>query len=194
MAKFCPNCGNPLSSETLKFCPECGATLVPKTATHVTSTTENSAEQKIYYQDASIFIGSKVWEFIGADAVNSSLTRKKTIPVSAISGVDFVYNKSIIWLVLGILLLLISIAGFCIGNADNFYGAVAVGYSIGFPCIAISVFCFVMYMRTKEKGKIQVITNNYLSGYSYKGLTHEEAEKYLEPMRKCLLEKQGLNI
>ena len=29
MAKFCPNCGNPVARETAAFCANCGFKLVP---------------------------------------------------------------------------------------------------------------------------------------------------------------------
>ena len=55
MAKFCPNCGNPLSSEALKFCPECGASLAPCSAPNASTpnhlVVEKPAKEKIYYQD-----------------------------------------------------------------------------------------------------------------------------------------------
>ena len=77
MAKFCPNCGNPLSSETLKFCPECGASVasvsIPNASTPQPPKVEESKEEKIYYQDSNVKIGTDKWVFLQCQGGNGRL-------------------------------------------------------------------------------------------------------------------------
>ena len=102
MAKFCPNCGNPLSLEALKFCPECGASLAPCSAPNASTpnhlVVEEPAKEKIYYQDKYVTIGSKMWVFLAGTTDVGSLRIKtdKHIPVQAISSVD--YQITPLWL------------------------------------------------------------------------------------------------
>lgn len=110
MAKFCPNCGNPLSSEALKFCPECGASLAPCSAPNASTpnhlVVEEPAKEKIYYQDEYVTIGSKMWVFLAGTTDVGGLRTKtdKHIPVQAISSVD--YQKYPLWLKIIIFLLI----------------------------------------------------------------------------------------
>lgn len=154
-------------------------------------------EQIIYLQDDKMLIGSKVWEFIGQDSNPNMGLRKKTIPVNAISGVDFVYYPKIylVILILGILSLL---TGWIWGLIN---GEIIPPFwlfldepdtLIFFIGLILTVIGFVLKKLLSGKGKIQVITNNILSSYSYRNIRDTEASKYVNAMRKCLLEKEGL--
>ena len=154
-------------------------------------------QQKIYLQDEKMLIGSKVWEFVGQDSNPNMGLRKKTIPVSAISGVDFVYYPKIyvILLILGILCLLVGwIWGLVYGDIIPAFWEFldepdTLIFFIGLILTPIGV---ILTKLLKGKGKIQVITNNILSSYSYRNIRDTEASKYVDAMRKCLLEKESL--
>jgi hypothetical protein len=146
-------------------------------------------EQKIYYQDNNMLIGSKVWEFVGKDSNNSLQTRKKTIPVSAISSVDFVYYPRWIFHIitfLGVVAIVLPL----VLSGGHFWGSWRM-YTFFFAGIPLLILGCSLYNKHKGIGSIKVITNNSLSSYSYDGLCDSEADKYLEPMRKCLLEKES---
>lgn len=145
-------------------------------------------EQKIYYQDNNMLIGSKVWEFVGTDTNNSLQTRKKSIPVSAISSVDFVYYPrwiSLLIIFLGVVAIVLSLV--LVGC--SFFGSWRV-YTFFFAGIPLLILGCSLYKK-EGIGSIKVLTNNRLSSYSFDGLHVSEADKYLEPMRQCLLEKEG---
>lgn len=145
-------------------------------------------EQKIYYQDNKMLIGSKVWEFVGADSNNNLQARKKTIPVSAISSVDFVYYPRWIFHIitfLGVVAIVLPL----VLSGGHFWGSWRM-YTFFFAGIPLLILGCSLYYKHKAIGSIKVITNNSLSSYSYDGLYDSEADKYLEPMRKCLLEKE----
>jgi len=145
-------------------------------------------EQKIYYQDNNMLIGSKVWEFVGKDSNNSLQTRKKTIPVSAISSVDFVYYPRWIFHIITFLGVVAIVLSLVLCGCD-FVGSWRM-YTFLFAGIPLLILGCSLYYKYKATGSIKVITNNSLSSYSYDGLYDSEADKYLEPMRKCLLEKE----
>lgn len=145
-------------------------------------------EQKIYYQDNKMLIGSKVWEFVGADSNNNLKTRKKTIPVSAISSVDFVYYPRWIFHIITFLGVVAIVLPLVAGG--HFWDSWRM-YTFFFAGIPLLILGCSLYYKYKAIGSIKVITNNSLSSYSYDGLYDSEADKYLEPMRKCLLEKEG---
>lgn len=172
---------------------------------------ENINQQKIYFQDEKITIGNKVWEFVGNDVSQPSFKRKKTIPVNAISSVDFVYAK-IGWcwtlIVLGGILLVLGILSYFLllryldlssaNDVDFFISCFNIFDGIDniiyyFPIIGVIILIWGIKAKNNRKniGKIQVVTNNNLSGYDYDGLYDYEADKYLEPMRQCLLEKEN---
>ena len=167
MAKFCPSCGNPLSSETLKFCPECGASVVfnpvPNVSTHTSTVVEEPAKEKIYYQDEHVIIGSKMWSFLkgrsGSGAV-LKVNSDKHIPVQAISSVDY-KGPSVALIIFGIVFIILL-----------------------FP---IGLIFIPMIYRNRE---LIIYTNNTLSTISFKGVPKDVAQKYLEPMIQCLQERQ----
>ncbi len=161
---------------------------------------KNIILQKIYFQDETMTIGSKVWEFVGKDASQPSYKRKKTIPVNAISSVDFVYAKT--WwcwvlIVLGCILIIwgLFFLFFCSSFSSidfNFIDNIE-NINYYFPIIGIILLIWGIIAKKSRKniGKIQIVTNNNLSGYDYDGLYDYEADKYLKPMRQCLIEKEN---
>ena len=161
MAKFCPNCGNPLSSEALKFCPECGASLAPCSAPNASTpnhlVVEEPAKEKIYYQDEYVTIGSKMWVFLeGTTGDGMSITTDKHIPVQAISSVD--YEKPIPWIRWLIALLL---------------------FPIG-----------LLVLLLPRRGNLVIYTNNTLSTVKFRSVKKDVAQKYLKPMLQCLQDRQ----
>jgi hypothetical protein len=162
MAKFCPNCGNPLSSDTLKFCPECGTPIVPCSASNTSTPNrpivEEPAKEKIYYQDDRVTIGNKMWVFLeGSTGDGMSITADKHIPVQAISSVD--YETSIGWIMILIVILF-------------------------FPLSLLLLF----YLP--RRGNLVIYTNNTLSTVKFKNVRKDVAQKYLKPMLQCLQERQ----
>ena len=149
-----------------------------------------SNEQKVYFKDNHVCIGSRIWEFNGSDVNDTSNVRKKTIPVSAIASVDYVEPKRwISYLFWGAASLLIFLNVVVSTNRyvfiDEFIFEHWYLVAASFICLCLGFIYFFKF----RKGKIQVLTTNNLSGFDYHGLTPQEAEKYLEPMRQCLLEK-----
>lgn len=161
MAKFCPNCGNSLSSEALKYCPECGASVtsvtIPNVPTPQTPKVEKTEKEKIYYQDNYVTIGSKMWVFLeGTTGDGMSITTDKHIPVQAISSVD--YEKPIPWIRWLIALLL---------------------FPIG-----------LLVLLLPRRGNLVIYTNNTLSTVKFRSVKKDVAQKYLKPMLQCLQDRQ----
>lgn len=180
MAKFCPNCGNPLSSETLKFCPECGASVasvsIPNASTPQPPKVEESKEEKIYYQDSNVKIGSNMWVFLQCQGGNGklSISENKHIPVQAISSVDYKSFRSI-----SIAMLMASIFSvFIIVNFEEYI------------LLIISLSVAILALVILPLGTIVIHTNNIRSGISFPMLKKKDAEKYLNPMLQCLQERK----
>lgn len=152
-------------------------------------------EQKIYFQNEKMLIGSKVWEFAGTSSNETTSTRKKTIPVSAISSVDFVsYPKWLLLLptIVGVITLIVC---WCLWGFFPplvlFRGDFSWIDWLMLIVIALIILGIVLCSKFGDLGKIEVITNNLSSSFRYHYVHENEASKYIEPMRECLLEKEG---
>jgi energy-coupling factor transporter transmembrane protein EcfT len=150
-------------------------------------TTFTTAQEKIYFQNESMSIGNEIWEFIVHDTHN----RMRTILVPTISAVAFVPYKAFYWLLLSIFSILLTIAGAIITYANNYAGALFQGVLIGITSIYLAYIFFRKYIRTRNKGKIQITNKNKTTTFTYGILTFEEANKYLEPMRQCISEQKA---
>lgn len=141
-----------------------------------------------------MLIGSKVWEFAGKDSNDTTSTRKKTIPVSAISSVDFVlYPKWLLHLptIIGVIAIISML--FITTESDRL--PFQYGFYLEEWVIIIGVALVILGIKLNKKfggwGKIEVITNNVSSSFCYHYVSGNDAGKYIEPMRECLLEKEG---
>lgn len=148
--------------------------------------------QKIYFEDESVIIGSKVWMFLSGQH-NGSLYVKmdKNIPVSAISSVDFVSSK--VGVIICVLLAIASIFGafFLWDTGWMYYEGSNVDVIICICIGGLGALIFALLARyLHNRGTLKILTNNVLSMSIFPFIKKDLAQKYMEPMLQCLKERQ----
>ena len=138
-------------------------------------------EEKVYYDANGVRVSNKVWCIGGIESSNSGVARGKIIPVDAISSVDFTKNRWW-WLLILLALYLIPFGIYMLEELwDETPGIVMI--IIGLVCLLLAYFLW------KRRG-IEIHTHNLRAGAFIKLNSKEEAEKMLNSMAQCLIERE----
>ena len=182
---ICPDCGKIFDEEPIpSSCPNCGcpsSAFTEREIADINKDTDFSSEEKIYYHDNTVKITNKLWSFGGYSVVDDNIKSISFYPVSAISCV--VISRNMIWwifLLLGLLGLVFSIWLF--GSMHGDAGPVGIVF------IAISILLFYFAHKLYNQRVLHVKPHNSMAGYTLTVKTPQEAQKYLNPMLKCLIE------
>lgn len=173
---ICPDCGKTWNETAPEFCPECGCPsdfftekTVGNESAHAnsksksSSTTKNgeTSQTKIYYSDSICTIGDKIWEFEGLDSQGA-----RTICIFPVHNISAIvlgqkYPKWWIWLIVGLLTLI----------------------------IIIGLIFIIVAFALKSQKVLKVLSTDSESGFVFDNISSvEAAQKYIIPMRQCLLE------
>ena len=182
---ICPDCGKIFDEEPIpSSCPNCGcpsSAFTEREIADINKDTDFSSEEKIYYHDNTVKITNKLWSFGGYSVVDDNIKSISFYPVSAISCV--VISRNMIWwifLLLGILGLVFSIWLFGSMHGD--------AKPVGIVFIAISILLFYFAHKLYNQRVLHVKPHNSMACYTLTVKTPQEAQKYLNPMLKCLIE------
>lgn len=171
----CPDCGKTWNETAPEICPACGCpsdffevkTVADATKenqkqkTNTSPKNDENGQTKIYYSDSICKIGDKIWEFEGLDSQGA-----KTICIFPVHNISAVvlgqkYPKWWIWLIIGLLSLIIIVG---------------------------LIFIIVAFVLKSQK-VLKVLSTDSESGFIFDNISSvEEAQKYIIPMRQCLLE------
>ncbi len=162
-----------------------GASKVYASDTQGNGTNTSEGSQKVYYSDGYVQVGSKLWTCRSANSLMLGECNTMYFPVSSISCVEHVYHPLFwLWFVLAGLMFILQII--C-------YAEVAEAYCFSAPWAIAGVVCTIIFVPALIRGYLRsrqgvaVYSHNAKASY-FLVVPQSQIEKYLKPMRKCLLE------
>lgn len=183
---YCPDCGKTFEENSVpSSCPNCGcpsSAYEEKEIADVIEDTDFASEEKIYYCDNTVKITNKIWCFGGYNVIDDNIKAKSFYPVSAISCVVVSRNMiCLLFLLLGLLFLYLGIRSFA--SIDDYK-------YIRIISLAISVLQFFLAAKYYNQRVLHIKPHNSMASYTLTVKTPQEAQKYLTPMLKCLIENR----
>jgi len=148
----------------------------------------SEVSQKVYYSDGYVQVGSKLWTCHGTNSLMLGECDTMYFPVSSISCVEHVYHPLFwLWFVLAGVMFILQII-FYVEVADAYY--LSPSWTIaGVVCTIVFVWALIKgYLRSRQG--VAIYSHNAKASY-FLVVPQSQIEKYLKPMRKCLLENAG---
>lgn len=142
-------------------------------------------QQKVYYADGYVEVGSKLWTCHGANSLMLGEYDTMYFPVASISCVEHVYHPLFwLWFVLaGAMFVTLMI---CFGETVDGYGSSTPWMIAGIVATITCIWAAISgYLRSRQG--IAIYSHNAKVSY-FLTVPKNNIEKYLKPMRKCLLE------